>query len=209
MSDKERMAALEKELGLKKQNRWLYLFGIILLVLIIAVVGADLLLNQWKSVTKGLNPQEVVELFYSAVNKLDSFTITHAIDPRYVTAFHSRIVLNTLSGNITNMQDISHINRHVASNAVVYSPEQWFKKGRPPLVSGERVLGIDNLVIRRLHHSRYEVTYDYYLTGVPEEGKPVLPFATRCVDICSLDKKTGDWLIVGIDQISETPLALE
>jgi hypothetical protein len=209
MSDRQRKAKLEEELGLKRHTRWLFYLGLFVLVILGSLVCVEIFLKDESQVTEGLAPRQVVELFYTAVNTLDTYTITHSIDTGNITPFHSRIVMNTLTGKVSHIQDVTHVNPLVGSDYIVYNPPEWFEKGQPELASGERVMGILNLEIRKINKHQFEVTYDYYLTGIPEEGEEVRPFVTRCVDVCMLDRKDGSWFIVEIEQVSETDISLE
>ena len=197
------------DLGLKKPNRWIFIVGITAFVVIAGLVGAAIFNKGKPPVTKDLTPGEVVELFYQSVNKMDTDMIIHSVDQRKVNMSNNRIIINTLTGKLSQMEDASHINPLVASDSVVYTPIEWYELGKPALESGERVMGIYNLEIKKIRENQYEAIYDYYLTGIPEEGKPVLPFVTRCVDICTLAQKKSCWIIVDIKQESEKEISLE
>lgn len=98
---------------------------------------------------------------------------------------NNRLIANTITGLLSYAEDLTHIHPDVGSDWVIYTPSEWLSKGQPALERGERVMGILNLEISKVKENQFRVIYDYYLTGIPEEGKPVEPFVSS-VDICSL-----------------------
>jgi hypothetical protein len=205
-------------LSLKKAGRWMFFPVILVPVILIALIFAAVFLRKGPVVTAGLTPRQVVELYYTSVNTLDFPAITECIDTDAITPLNNRIIGDVISGLATFGEDLTHIHPDVGADAVLYTPAEWLSMGKPPLDNGERVLGLHNLTISSIKDSQYKVTYDYYLTGIPEQGKPVTPFIKRCVDICTLELRSRSgmspdyikagsgnriWIIVAIDQISE------
>jgi hypothetical protein len=209
MSEKNRKAMLEQELGLKRHDRWIYLIGIIFIIIMVVLLCIEIFLNDQSPITKGLQPHEVVELFYMSVNTLDTYTITHIIDGGNINQFYNRIVMNTMTGMVSHMYDITHIHPLAGSDYIVYNPAEWIEKGQPDLSSGEKIMGILNLKIRKIKKYQFEATYDYYITGITEDMGISGPFVLRCVDMCTLEQRKGSWFIVDIEQVSETGISVE
>jgi hypothetical protein len=189
-------------LGLRKADRPLKILGIATIVVVTVVVVMSFVTRDTTGATRGLTPREVVERFYNAVNSLDTHTLTHCVDPKGVTPFNNMIIADTMAGMIMLMEEATHgQDPDDRDRWVVSSPSEWISRGSPDLTPGETVFGILDFTIKHLSKTEYAVSYDYYRTGVPEDQiKTRRPFIISCRDICTLEKKSGDWIIAEIIQ---------
>ena len=186
--------------------------GSIVLKVIIVIVCLSIILaiafdviNHLKKrqVTEGLEPLEVVELFYWAVNKGDIDTLAGCINSKKITPMNNRNIINPVLNIRRNYEEFTHGGKQLGLEGTIYLPSDWITQGKKELKPGERVEGIYNVVIMKIANDQFRVNYDYYYTYTGKDIMNPIPRVINYSDICMLVQNNGNWIIDKIEQFGD------
>jgi hypothetical protein len=160
-------------------------------------------------ITEGLEPAEVVRLFYESQNSLD-----HEAMQDCVIRDAGKSHLN----QVTTLFVISRVRQGIEMKNVFLSASEWVAAGKPPLSDERFVFGVTDLRIRELLPDKsFEVEYIRWTTLPPEAADNLSDDEKSRVS--SLEKvqairirenirmrETGrGWKIESIEEIGRTP----
>lgn len=169
---------------------------------ILFVFCSDLFsLGKKKNVTKGMNQQQVVNLFYNSSNNLNLNILENCVNRRNVNVMNNRIMSTAVFNIRRNAEEVMHGGAQLKTSGIYIMPEDWIKSGKPSLESGECVEGIANLVIIKLEENKFEASYDYFFTKPAEAGQIPEPQIFHYKDVCTLKLRNGNWIIDNIEQL--------
>ena len=203
-------AAIEKELEelqaireakIRIKGFWHRKNTVILTAVLAASVIAGFLIGPVKAAlappeTMGMSPREVVETYYDCFSTLDQDLMEDCIDKRTGAEDLKEI---------TNFFVTSRVRQGYEGSTGLVSAEQWEQQGRPLPEPGVTVYGVTNRRISLLDENRYQICYEKWYPGVPDENKEDLhssyPRGYRIRDIAVLEKqKKGNWMITGLNR---------
>ncbi|MDY7030245.1 MAG: hypothetical protein SVR04_18320, partial [Spirochaetota bacterium] len=160
-------------------------------------------------ITEGLEPTEVVRLFYESQNSLD-----HEAMQDCVIRDAGKSHLN----QVTTLFVISRVRQGIEMKNVFLSAPEWVSAGKPPLSDDRFVFGVTDLRIRELlSEQSFEVEYIRWTTLPPEaaddlsdEEKSQVPSMEQVQAIRIREKirmrETGrGWKIESIEEIGRSP----
>jgi hypothetical protein len=148
-------------------------------------------------VTVGMEPREVVELFYNSITELDHDAIEDC-----VTDGAGKDVVT----EATNLFVISRMRLGQEGTTGFVPAQQWKDADTPDLEPQYHVYGIADLAIERVGTAEFVATYEKWEQASEETRYDVLPgsnsVAYRRVDRLFLRKmeKHGNWAIYMIDR---------
>ncbi len=160
-------------------------------------------------VTRGDTPPQVVQAFYSSMNKLDHLTMGAC-----VVDGAGKGEIN----EVTNLYVISRVSTGYEGRSNIVSAEDWDKAGRPRIPPPQTLYGVTGLVITQEAPEPqpvFRVSYDKWTpVSVSDEAAASPQAAPRyegqsVQDRVLLKKDRGDWVIYRIDRLRSTPLALK
>ncbi|HHU35940.1 MAG TPA: hypothetical protein GXZ47_01790 [Treponema sp.] len=159
-----------------------------------------------KPTTEGLEPQEVVNGFYEAVDLLDSNTLQ---------AYSSKSAFKEYSGFLTSMYMTLRFRENYEGESKISTPIEIFEK---KLDNTHIVYGITNLTCQELNRSKdlIEFNIGFYLfipenlaeqnelpdTTHREIEEPLAVYYYR--DTCTLSLKKGRWIVSDIQAIERS-----
>ena len=152
-------------------------------------------------VTLGMGPREVVELFYTSVNRFDSETLEQCLG-RGVKAAEVREVLN--------LYVLSRVRMAYEGTSGIMPAQEWLDQGRPELPEGTSVYGIANLTIKKINETTFTASYEKWVPQNSEqdpntETTPIIS-GTQNVDRLILENKGTHWVISAIERVKEKPI---
>lgn len=159
-------------------------------------------------VTHGDTPRQVVEAFYTGMNRLDQTTMSAC-----VIGGAGKGEIN----EVTNLYVISRVSTGYEGRSNIVSAEDWDKAGRPPIPSPRTLYGVTGLAVAQAQSEPqpvFLVSYDKWAPlPVNDEAAAGLHPAPRydghsVQDRVFLKADRGDWVIYRIDRLRLDPLRL-
>ncbi len=157
-------------------------------------------------VTRGFTPREVVQAFYSSMNKLDQMTMGACVIDG---AGKGEI------NEVTNLYVISRVSTGYEGRSNIVSAADWDKAGRPPIPPPQTLYGVTGLSVKQEQAEPlpvFLVSYDKWtpLPGGNEtaSNQPAEPrYDGHSVqDRVFMKKDRADWVIFRIDRLRSDPL---
>lgn len=180
----------------------LKIFLIFMVSLIITVVFLFVYsIRMRNSVTEGLEPSEVVELFYNSCSDYDLTTVNGCINTGKITVLNNRHMPTLLYNIRRNKEEFTHGGKQLEQEGMILKPEKWIENGKPDLLPGYIVEGIVNLKITEISPLEYKADYDYYFTVTDSSSGIPTPQFINYTDTCLLVRKRGNWIIDEIIQL--------
>ena len=149
--------------------------------------------------TMGMSQREVVEAYYSSFETLDQELMEDCIDKKA-----GREDLK----EIMNLFVTTRVRQGYEGSSGFMSAQEWTDLGRPLPKPGVTVYGITGCRISRLEENRYQIVYEKWYPGIPEENdkglEGVFPQGFKIRDTAVLEQqKKGNWQIVILDRSIE------
>lgn len=151
-------------------------------------------------VTEGMEPMEVVELFYSSINSFDHMAIEDAT---------AKGVAKEEIRQATNLYVISRMRLAYEQKTGFVPADRWIAEGMPELSRDETLYGIANLTITSLGDTIFKAEYDRWLPGSrdleevaenPEMEAKLSVEKLHFVDTLYLAKEGRYWVINRIER---------
>jgi len=186
----------------------------LIIAAIVIVVGAGLgsVLKSALAprVTRGYTSQQVVQTFYSSMNKLDQMTISAS-----VVNGAGKAEVN----EVTNLYVISRVSTGYEGRSNVVAADEWDKAGRPTIPFPQTLYGVTGLTVTQEKSEPqpvFLVSYEKWfpVTGGNDDSQSSQPAGPRyqgasVQDRVFLKKDRGDWVIYRIDRLRSDPLPLK
>jgi len=160
-------------------------------------------------ITEGMQPAEVVRLFYESQNSLD-----HEAMQDCVIKDAGRSHLN----QVTTLFVISRVRQGIEMKNVFFSAPEWVAAGKPPLSEDRFVFGVTDLSIRELLSGQsFEAEYTRWTTLPPEaadslsdEEKSRITSlkkvqAVRIRENIQMRETGRGWKIASIEELDRSP----
>lgn len=159
-------------------------------------------------VTEGLQPAEVIELFYNSQNTLDHEAMNECT---------TGSIGNTHINQVTTLFVISRVRQGVEMKDVFTPAPEWIKAGRPELKDNKFVFGVTEINIQNTGIKEYEVHYIKWSTLPPkaeeltsEEEQAQISStgdvrAFRITELVEMAETSKGWKIDGIKEIGREP----
>ncbi len=184
------------------KSKGFLIFAAVSVILLVSALSLDFLkLRRSYGETSGMSQQQVIRHFYNAVNTYNIAAMQNCINSSNVTVMNNRLLANTVFNTRRNMEEITHGGAQLNLEGIYISPDNWIEEGKPQLKTGEKVEGINNLIIKKTGDSTYEVTYDYYFTKSLNESETSAPEIIQYTDICEISAREKNWIIEKITQL--------
>jgi len=161
-------------------------------------------------VTRGDTPQQVVQAFYSSMNKLDQMTMSAC-----VVDGAGKAEIN----EVTNLYVISRVSTGYEGKSNIVAADDWDKAGRPAIPFPQTVYGATGLSIteeKSVPAPVYLVSYEKWtpLPGGSDETQSSQPpgpsyEGASVQDRVFLKQDRGDWVIYRIDRLRSDPLPIK
>jgi hypothetical protein len=166
---------------------------------IMIIAGAALTFNilQKASVpspTRGLEPEQVVQLFYESMNSLDHDTmeacVTDGAGKNYIEAAVRLTVISRVSAAYS-----------VGGPPPFVSAQEWVDAGLPPLERGRFIFGAADLSLEKIGETDFRVRYFFAQPsgGDMEESESINIRITEHIEIVKLLRGTDDYSIYSIE----------
>jgi len=173
------------------RNRTKLLIGIIAGVAVIWL-GTSILKNILAPpVTAGLTSREVVELYYTSINSLDTVTMEDCLDKNLDVQEEEEAL---------NLHVITKIRQAYEGSSGFIDADTWVKSGRPPFEENQIVYGIAELKITKEKEDTFLVSYEKWQPGA-DSNKGVYH-----KDRVFLRNTGKYWVITGFEKIKEENL---
>jgi hypothetical protein len=178
-----------------------------LAVLVLGYVAATIAGNLLRPrAIAGLEPRQVVETFYAAMNALDHQTMEDCVVGDAGKGYINEVI---------NLFVISRARMAVEGANPFVDARSWIAKGRPPLAHGAAVYGVGPLSIREVPGTAegfrtYEVEFERWTprAGEADSTGPAAssPLGVLVVERCYLELDRGNWLLYRLDRMSQSPI---
>ena len=184
---------------------------VVAVITILVAAGAGSILKGVLAprVTRGYTARQVVDAFYTSMNRLDQTTMSACVVGR---AGKGEI------NEVTNLYVISRVSTGYEGRSNIVSADDWDNAGRPPIPSPRTLYGVTNLLISREQTEPqpvFLVSYDKWTPLAASEGpapgqNPAPRFDGQSVqDRVFMEKDHGDWVIYRIDRLRSDPLPMK
>lgn len=192
-----RNRSMEKELNTRRWFRksgWKLFTAIAVTAAVLAFVSAPVRKALKLPVTAGMAPMQVAEVYYGAIDAMDSETMgdclakktgrddTRLVDTIYVT---------------------TRVRQGYEGTGEMPRASQWIADGKPELPSGIWPWGVSNLELKNLGRNRIEARYTLW---TPPEGgtdAAITSWSTSRIDILSFTEARRSWEISDIQRTTE------
>jgi hypothetical protein len=157
-------------------------------------------------VTRGYQPQKIVETFYTSMNKLDQLTMGAC-----VTGSAGKGEIN----EVTNLYVISRVSTGYEGRSNIVAADEWNKEGRPLIPSPQTLYGVTGLgIVQETPEPSpvFLVSYEKWTPVSSDDSTSGPQTAPRyqgqsIQDKVFLKRDRGDWVIYRIDRLRSNPLA--
>ena len=188
------------------RNNWGRMVGILVIVILIATVPLAILrysINPRE--INGLPPNEVIRLFYSGFNELDSAIIQDSLAEGYQFSELDEV---------QKLYVTSRLRMTFEFQFPFVNPLDWQATGGAPLGKRQSLYGVDMLTIKPLEQSdrsaRYMITYRKWgPTSIYQGYTPNGPnnsVAFRRKDLVALRKEKNSWVIYHVERLVNSHL---
>lgn len=193
-AERRRMKAFSRRRFLRRHGRVLLWSGVG--AILVASLATSIITNLTKPrVTLGMEPPEIVELFYSSITELDHQAIEDSVDDG---------VAKREINEATNLYVLTRVRLGNEGTTGLIRPSLWHENGRPQLGETQSVYGIDRLEITRLSETRFRAEYLKWEQVLPETAAYRIRDANATViqrrDILTFEFDGTYWLITEIDR---------
>jgi len=179
-----------REFWRKRGPRVALIAAAALFVLSVPFAGIGALFKE--SLIKGLQPQQIVDGFYAAVNRLDIAYMEDALNNKTQTVGlynETEIMAATEKARIAMEERI-----------VLLNPKDWVKKGALEIPGHLMVFGHDKLMIQKIDSNEttvhYNVTYEWYNSMTTNMNpQKFIPIAHQRHDTVVLTRSEEGWFI--------------
>ncbi len=179
-----------------QKNRIRLAITAISIIIVFAILQAPV--SKWLSppVTTGMPREEVITLYYSSFNNLDTGAISDCI---------------TSKAGKTDIKIISTIfvttryRESIEGESNIINPENWINEGMKPIENDFMIWGITDLVIREIAENTFEVTYRKWVPAQSEnidDNSPNMPEGYSVKDIIHISLIKKAWRIDSLERDS-------
>jgi len=159
-------------------------------------------------ITEGLQPAEVIELFYNSQNSLDHEAMNECT---------TGSIGNTHINQVTTLFVISRVRQGVEMKDVFSPAPEWINAGRPDLKDGKFVFGVTEINIEKTGKEEYKANYIRWSTLPPQaedissEEKQAQISSTgevrafKITELVEMTETSKGWKIDSLKEINREP----
>lgn len=166
---------------------------------IIIIAGSALTINilqkaSMPSPTRGLEPEQIVQLFYESMNRLDHDTMEACVSDgagkNYIEAAVRLTVISRVSAAYS-----------VGGPPPFISAQEWVDSGLPPLKRGQFIFGAADLSLEKTGELEFRARYFFAQPsgGDTEESESMQIRITEHTELVQLTRKDEDYRIYSIE----------
>ncbi|MBN2510304.1 MAG: hypothetical protein JXB03_08510 [Spirochaetales bacterium] len=152
-------------------------------------------------VTVGMQPEEVVQLFYDSMNSFDHFSMEDTITKEAGRGYINEAV---------NVYAFAKMRQAYEPGTTPFvDVQEWVDAGRPLLPAGSSVYGIANLHILPESETSFLCTYEKWTDNESDTDgtSQVEPYrGERITERLFLEFRNDAWIITGVEPVSRIPL---
>ncbi|MEM5946970.1 hypothetical protein WKV44_00265 [Spirochaetia bacterium 38H-sp] len=164
--------------------------SVVVLIFLVAILTPMIRAATRPPITIGMEPEEVVTLYYESLDKMDLETMGDCLaskkDPAYIM--------------ITNMYVTSRVRTAVEKHTPILSPNVWKAYNMPEMENGSYIFGISNLKTKTIRKGNdtavIQADYVFWTIDIPQE-ELVEPeqITKKITEKLVLEKHDNRWVI--------------